>query len=98
MKDAVEREAGQLIEISTDEPQHAVRSLTGAGFAGATLHGQRIHVLTKCPETDHERVRRALSEAGLRVTHILPRALTLEDVFVYRVLAMEQPQREEVVA
>jgi ABC-2 type transport system ATP-binding protein len=97
MKEALQREAGQLLEVSTSAPQDALRRLIGLGFAGATLHGREIHVLSKRAKEDQKRIRAALEEAAIQLTAIVPRALTLEDVFVYRVMAMEGAQRDEVL-
>ena len=97
MKQALEREAGRLLEISTGAPQEALRRLIDIGFAGATLHGRNIHLLLTHAKEDQERIRAALEEAAIHVTAIVPRTLTLEDVFVYRVMAMEEAQRDEVL-
>jgi ABC-2 type transport system ATP-binding protein len=97
MKKELEREAGQLIRVSTSAPQEALRRLIGIGFASATLRGRDIHVLSRRAEHDHERIRGVLEEAAIHVTAIVPRTLTLEDVFVYRVMAMEKAQRDEVL-
>ncbi len=97
MKQALEREAGQLLEITTSAPQEALRRLIGIGFASATLHGRAIHILSKRAKEDQGRIQAALEEAAIHLTAIVPRTLTLEDVFVYRVMAMEEAQREEVL-
>jgi ABC-2 type transport system ATP-binding protein len=86
-----------LLEISTGAPQEALRRLIDIGFAGATLHGRNIHLLLTHAKEDQERIRAALEEAAIHVTAIVPRTLTLEDVFVYRVMAMEEAQRDEVL-
>jgi ABC-2 type transport system ATP-binding protein len=97
MKQALEREAGQLLEITTSAPQEALRRLIGIGFASATLHGRAIHILSKRAKEDQGLIQAALEEAAIHLTAIVPRTLTLEDVFVYRVMAMEEAQREEVL-
>ncbi|HET7909142.1 MAG TPA: ABC transporter ATP-binding protein, partial [Nitrospira sp.] len=96
MKEQVELEAGRLLEILTDHPSHALQQLLLAGFAGAALFGTKIHVLSKAPDQDEIRVRSMLSGVGVHVRGVAIRPLTLEDVFVHRVMALERRERETV--
>lgn len=93
MKNQVEHEAGRLLEIDTDVPGQACRRLKGAGFSGAALYGTKIHLLSRNPSEDEERLRGVLASDGVRVKMITERPLTLEDVFVRRVMALEQQER-----
>lgn len=93
MKSQVEHEAGRLLEIDTDVPGQACRQLKGAGFSGAALYGAKIHVLSRNPLEDEERLREALASDGVRVKAVSERPLSLEDVFVHRVMTLEQQER-----
>ena len=93
MKDQVELEAGQLLEVLTDQPGLALRQLERAGFDGMALFGTRLHLLTRDPDRDEARIREFLSCKGLRVLSAAIRALSLEDVFVHRVMALERQDR-----
>jgi ABC-2 type transport system ATP-binding protein len=94
MKRQVEEEAGQILEVATDQPGAALRRVTGAGFAGAALFGTKIHLLSQDPSHDESRLRTALSSDGVQVQAVSTRPLSLEDVFVYRVMALERLERE----
>jgi ABC-2 type transport system ATP-binding protein len=94
MKEQVEDEAGRLLEVMTDQPGEALRRLMQAGFAGAALFGTKIHLLSPDPSRDKARLREALSFAGVDLQGIAVRPLTLEDVFVHRVMALERRERE----
>lgn len=93
MKSQVEHEAGRLLEVETDVPGKALRRLIGAGFSGAALYGTKIHLLSLNPLEDEERLRGALASDGLRVKAVGERPLSLEDVFVHRVMTLEQQER-----
>jgi ABC-2 type transport system ATP-binding protein len=90
MKRRVEQEAGQLLEVITDQPGHALAQMRQAGFAGAALFGTRIHVLCRDPAREAERVAQALASGGTLIRSVKTRPLGLEDVFVYKVLALEK--------
>ena len=88
MKQDIEAEVGRLLEIAVDEPRRAMARLKSNGFEAA-LFGKRIHVLSKRPEQDQRRIEDILTTDGLRPTHVAPRPLSMEDVFVARVTALE---------
>ncbi|WP_455379539.1 ATP-binding cassette domain-containing protein [Petrachloros mirabilis] len=90
MKRQVEQEAGRLFEVVADEPAEALRHLKEAGFHGAALFGSRLHMFCRDPVRDKECVCRALEGSGIRVISVNERPLSLEDVFVYRVTALER--------
>lgn len=94
MKAQVEHEAGRLLEVATDQPGAALRQLTQAGFAGAALFGTKIHLLSQDPPHDEARLREALSSTAVQVQAIAVRPLSLEDVFVHRVMALERQERQ----
>ncbi len=45
MKQSLQQEAGQLLEITTDQPLIALKLMEQAGFDGVALFGKRIHML-----------------------------------------------------
>lgn len=92
MKAAVEKEAGRLLEITAPQPQAALDTLIQAGFANASLFGKLLHVL--CPDADQDSLQIAelLAAAGQPGVTIEPQPLSMEDVFVYRVTALEALQ------
>lgn len=94
LKQQVEKEAGHLIEVITDQPGKAVLALRQAGFAGAALYGTRIHLFCRDPVRDQECACRALESSGVKIASSAVRPLSLEDVFVYKVMALEAQERE----
>lgn len=94
MKAQVERDAGQLLEVATDQPGLALQQAERAGFAGAALFGTKLHLLSRDPSRDAARLREAFSSGSVRVLGVATRPLSLEDVFVYRVMALERQERE----
>jgi drug efflux transport system ATP-binding protein len=96
MKRQVEREAGRMLEVTTDQPTRALDLLTERGFPAASLFGPHVHLVSHQPETDRERISRMLIDAGIQVDAIAPRPLSMEDVFVYRVTELER--RDQGVA
>jgi ABC-2 type transport system ATP-binding protein len=94
MKHQVEREAGHLLEVTTDRPGDALQQLVQAGFVGAALFGTKIHLLSKNLAGEEPRLRAALSTAAVQIRGVGIRPLTLEDVFVHRVMALERQERE----
>lgn len=93
MKQSVENEAGHLFAIIADRPGQAVSELRRAGFAGVALHGARVHLFCRDPVGDKERASQALESSGVKIESITMRSLSLEDVFVYRVMALEEQAR-----
>lgn len=96
MKQHVEQEAGHLFEITADQPGKAVLELRRAGFAGAALYGTRIHIFCRDPVRDKECACQALASSGVAIHSVTARPLSLEDVFVYKVIALEEQERASV--
>ena len=94
LKAEVEREVGQLLELTVDTPGAALAQVAAAGFTGAALFGTKIHVLSRDPSGDEARLREILAQVGMTVTGVRPRMLSLEDVFVSRVMALEQASQK----
>lgn len=96
MKGQVEKEAGQLLEVSTDQPGTALRRVMGEGYSGAALFGNKIHLLSRDPSQDEIWLRKTLSSDGVHIESIATRPLSLEDVFVHRVMSLERQERAAV--
>lgn len=92
MKQSLQQQAGQLLEIATDRPLLAMDVLEQSGFEGVALFGRRIHFFAREPQQAKEQVRRLLAGHGIRLLSALPRAPGMEDVFVYRILARERQE------
>ncbi|MGQ0694615.1 MAG: ATP-binding cassette domain-containing protein [Nitrospiraceae bacterium] len=90
MKRQVEQEAGRLFEVVADQPGKALAYLKEAGFYGTALFGTRLHFFCRDPVWDKECACRALESSGVKVISVNEHPLSLEDVFVYRVMALEQ--------
>jgi ABC-2 type transport system ATP-binding protein len=90
LKAAVEAEAGRLLEVTTGAPERALAALAGAGFTTAAPFGRHVHLLSRDPGADAPRVRAVLGAAGVAVTAVSPRPLTMEEVFVHRVTSLER--------
>ena len=95
MKQALQQEAGQLLDIATDRPLRALKALEQAGFAGVALFGRRIHLLAKDPQQARQQIESRLTQQGISLLDITPRIPSLEDVFVYRVMAREKEARSQ---
>jgi len=95
MKRALQQDAGQLLDIATDRPLIAMKALEQAGFAGVALFGRRIHLLAKDPEKARQRIEILLVQQGISLLDITPRIPSMEDVFVYRVMAREKEARSQ---
>ncbi|GLT23372.1 ABC transporter ATP-binding protein [Zoogloea oryzae] len=93
MKQAVTAEAGQLLELRVDRPAPAQAALVDAGFASAVLHGRAVHLLSKAADADLARLPGILAAAGVQLQSVQPRPLSMEDVFVHQVSALEAAQR-----
>lgn len=95
LKSQVEQEVGQLLEIAVERPGAALAQMVTAGFSGAALFGTKIHVLSRNPSRDEARLREVLARVGLSVGAVRLRMLSLEDVFVSRVMALERAAQKE---
>jgi ABC-2 type transport system ATP-binding protein len=95
MKEAVEAEAGRMLELSCDNAAAAMKTLLESGFSETALFGNRLHVLTRKVEQDRTRIEQLLSGAGIELKSCVPLPLSMEDVFVYRITSLEQKERSE---
>jgi ABC-2 type transport system ATP-binding protein len=92
MKRSLEEEAGQLLEVSADAPVEAMESLQKAGFEAAILHGRQIRLLAPDRMQTERAIRETLGASGIGLLSITAQPLTMEDVFVYRILALEKSE------
>lgn len=96
MKQAVEQQIGRLIELVTDRPTDALAALAKAGVPNASLFGARVHVLSLQPDQAVPRMRDILAVHRIELRAVTFPPLSLEDVFVQRIMALEQQGREAV--
>jgi ABC-2 type transport system ATP-binding protein len=89
MIQALQNEAGQLLDITTDNPLAALSHLEQANFKGVALFGKHIHLLALDIETVGNQIRVLLEKQSIKLMALEARSPTLEDVFVYRVLELE---------
>jgi ABC-2 type transport system ATP-binding protein len=89
MIQALQDEAGQLLVISTDQPLQALTLLEQADFKGVALFGKYIHLLAVDVNAAEKQIRELLTKQSINLLTLSAEAPTLEDVFVYRVLALE---------
>jgi ABC-2 type transport system ATP-binding protein len=93
MIQALQNEAGQLLEINTDKPLAALGLLQAAKFQGVALFGKHIHLLAKDTKATETQIRELLEKQSIKLISTETQAPTLEDVFVYRVLAVEKTEK-----
>ncbi len=93
MKGQVEIEAGVMIEVDTDRPLEAMDLLEKADFRGVALFGNHIHLLEKDPQSAPRRIQKILEPGGVHLRDIKERPLSMEDVFIHRVLTLEREAR-----
>lgn len=94
MKLDLENEAGGMLEITTDNPLLSIDLLGKNGFAGMALFGKKIHLLTKDRDETENRLHAVLESGGVKMLGAVSRNLSMEDVFVYRVLSLEKNRTE----
>ncbi|WP_028323204.1 ATP-binding cassette domain-containing protein [Desulfatirhabdium butyrativorans] len=90
MKAEVEQEAGELLEIDTDNPLAALQALQQSGHREAALYGKRIHLLTRNVSETNDQLATLFQKEGIALLGVGRKPLSMEDVFVYRVLSLEQ--------
>ncbi|MEQ1636326.1 MAG: ATP-binding cassette domain-containing protein [Methylococcales bacterium] len=92
MIQALQDEAGQLLDILTDNPLAALTLLEQTDFKGVALFGKHIHLLAIAIEGVEKQIRELLDKQAIKLIALSVHAPTLEDVFVYRVLALENKE------
>ncbi|WP_028006409.1 ATP-binding cassette domain-containing protein [Solimonas flava] len=98
MKAAVERESGVLLALDCAKPEAARALLERRGYAYCWVYGAQLHVLTPQPERDLAQLPAWLDAAGLGPARAQRRSLSMEDVFVHRVTALEAADRKAAKA
>jgi len=98
LKAELTAERGQLLEVSAEPPLAALAALRAGGFPEAVLHGRCLHVLAHDAAEAGTRIGAALAAAGLAAPRITPQTLTMEDVFIHRVLALEAAAQARAAA
>jgi len=89
LKKGVEDEAGILLEVVTDAPIRTMDTLGKNGFSNLALFGKRVHLLTHRADDARTQIPQILAREGIRAELVQQRPLTMEDVFIYRILAAE---------
>ena len=90
MKRQVQNEAGTMLEVSTDRPLIGMGLLEKADFKGVALFGNHIHLLAKEASAAEQRIKNTLEAGGVHLTDVKERPLSMEDVFIHRVLTLEK--------
>lgn len=90
MIQALQKEAGQILKITTDRPFEALSHLKEANIKGAGLFGKHIHLLALDIKTTENKIRILLEKNSIKLISLEVHSPTLEDVFVYRVLEFER--------
>ena len=89
MKSEVQRQAGHLVEIRADPAPAALEILAAAGYGEGVLHGRRVHLLVPRAQDRLGHIAALLRSRGIAVHALGMRELTMEDVFVHRVTALQ---------
>jgi ABC-2 type transport system ATP-binding protein len=95
LKDKLTEDKGSLLEVQARDFLGALEAIKDAGFDSASLHGRSVHLLARDEEAARERIEVALSKQDLGLRSIEKRRVGMEDVFVQRMLEMEQAQNAE---
>ncbi len=82
-RDLIARLDGRILELAA-EPQQPAREVALKDPDVEDVHsfGGYLHLRVRAPEGPTQRLPRRLKEAGVSVTHLIPVAPTLEDVFI----------------
>ena len=93
MKMQLQAEFGHMIEVSTNKPLIAFKLIKNQGFGGVALFGNEIHLMAKDPGQADSTIRTLLTKNSITLTSLCEKPLTMEDVFVNRVTALEKQER-----
>lgn len=88
-RDLMNRLSGRILELAA-EPQMPARQIAAQDPDVEDVHtfGEHLHLRIRSAEGPLERIPKRLAEAGITMTHLIPVAPTLEDVFI-QLLEME---------
>ena len=81
LKQQAESKGGRVLAIRCDDFRGAY-ALLETEYPSAALFGDRIHIRTHHPETEHEQIRSLLNREGIQVENIEPTELTMQETFV----------------
>ena len=90
LKTALEVEVGRLLEFDVADASRTLALVREAGFVEAYVYGAHVRLFSRAPDADSARIRSLLAGAGVALRAIAPQPLSMEDVFVYRVTALER--------
>lgn len=90
LKAALEADVGRLLELDVADAARTLALVREAGFVEAYVYGAHVRLFSRAPETDSARIRALLAAAGVMLRAVAPQPLSMEDVFVYRVTALER--------
>ena len=95
LKSHVVRDSGRLLEFVTEKPWPALEKIVAAGYANAALFGTKIHMFSHDSQRDEAHIREVLSRSGVPIASVRIRTPSLEDVFVSRLMTLEQSAQKE---
>ncbi|UZJ42547.1 ATP-binding cassette domain-containing protein [Prosthecochloris sp. SCSIO W1101] len=90
MKLALRKEAGELLELTVDRPVRVLEVLEKNGLSDAAIFGNCIHLLTKNIGDTVLKIRFLLESNSLSLHKVDEIPISMEDVFVHRVMALEK--------
>lgn len=90
LKNAIEAEAGQLVELLVSDSPRTLAVLRSAGYPQSYAHGAGIRLFSRAPDDDGARIRTLLNADGIDVRAVRPQRLSMEDAFVHRVTSLER--------
>ncbi len=93
LKQQLTVDAGELLELHADQPLQALELLKQADFEGVALFGKRVHLLTRDSAAATRQIENLFKQHNVTLLSSGVRPLTMEDVFVYRVLELERKQQ-----
>jgi ABC-2 type transport system ATP-binding protein len=90
MKKQTEAEAGRLFELLVEQPAAVLSCLARNGFEDAMLFGKTIHLFTRDDPMDQKRIESILLRNGWKLPAFQPIRISMEDVFVHRLSALQK--------
>ncbi len=92
LKEALRRDAGELVELTVDKPLQAIEALRER-YPGTALFGTRIHVFVRNIAEERHHLASLLGSRGITIRTLRPQLPSLEDVFIVRISEREQRRR-----
>jgi ABC-2 type transport system ATP-binding protein len=90
MKMALQKEAGNLLELAVDRPLQDLEILGNNGFPDAVIFGNCVHLFTHSIDDTITEIQSLLESHGLSLNKAREIPLSMEDVFVHRIIALEK--------